>query len=117
MELDDLPDEEEINKNEIDKDAVYRALKSIEFENITFSFDRDFILDNTSLSINKGDFVAIMGISGIGKSTLLKLLLGVFNVNSGSIYLNHVIQKYLLIKIHASCFHMCRRVICSFPVQ
>ena len=84
----DLPDEKEINKNEIDKDAVYRSLKSIEFENITFGFDRDFILDNTSLSINKGDFVAIMGISGIGKSTLLKLLLGVLNVNSGSIYLN-----------------------------
>ena len=88
MELDDLPDEKEINKNEIDKDAVYRSLKSIEFENITFSFDRDLILDNTSLSINKGDFVAIMGISGIGKSTLLKLLLGVLNVNSGSIYFN-----------------------------
>ena len=45
------------------------------------------ILDKTSLSIKKGDFVAIMGISGIGKSTLLKLLLGVFSVQGGSISL------------------------------
>ena len=59
-----------------------------EFNNITFRYDRDVILDNTSLTVNKGDFVAIMGISGIGKSTLLKLLLGVFHVEDGEIWLN-----------------------------
>ncbi|MDE6767005.1 MAG: ATP-binding cassette domain-containing protein, partial [Eubacterium sp.] len=47
----------------------------------------DIIFDNTSFALNKGDFVAIMGISGIGKSTLLKLLLGVFNAQEGDICL------------------------------
>ena len=87
IEIDSLPDE--ISENAaIYPDRVYDRLKSIDFNNITFSYDRDVILDNTSLKINKGDFIAIMGISGIGKSTLLKLLLGVFKVQSGSIELN-----------------------------
>ncbi|MGN1122940.1 MAG: ATP-binding cassette domain-containing protein, partial [Eubacterium sp.] len=59
----------------------------ISFDNISFKYDRDIILDSTSLSIKKGDFTAIMGISGIGKSTLLKLLLGVFNPQEGAISL------------------------------
>lgn len=87
IELDELPDEEEINNHNIDLKRIYENLYAISFENIDFKYDRDIIFDNTSLSVKKGDFVAVMGISGIGKSTLLKLLLGVFKVNGGNICL------------------------------
>lgn len=87
IEIDALPNEKSENKNEIDPKETYEILKKISFNNISFKYDRDIILDGTSLNVNKGDFVAVMGISGIGKSTLLKLLLGVFKVNSGSIEL------------------------------
>ena len=88
IELDALNDEFEKNEYDINVPYFYDKLQTIEFNDITFRYDRDVILDNTSLTVNKGDFVAIMGISGIGKSTLLKLLLGVFRVESGEIWLN-----------------------------
>ncbi|MGN0476954.1 MAG: ABC transporter ATP-binding protein, partial [Ruminococcus sp.] len=87
MEIENLPNEKKINDNNLDVKKTYDNLVSIDFENITFSYDRDVILDNTSLSINKGDFVAIMGITGIGKSTLMKLLMSVFPIDGGSIYM------------------------------
>lgn len=87
MEIENLPDEEEDNKADIDVPKIYEELSSMNFDNISFRYDRDIILDDTSLKVCKGDFVAITGISGIGKSTLLKLLLGVFKVQGGSITL------------------------------
>lgn len=88
IELDNIPDEIEENEYDINVEYCYDKLQTIEFNDITFGYDRDIILNHTSLTVNKGDFVAIMGISGIGKSTLLKLLLGVFRVESGEIWLN-----------------------------
>lgn len=87
MEIDAIKDEQALNSSKIDVDDTYKNLKSISFDSISFKYDRDIIFDNTSFSVQKGDFVAIMGISGIGKSTLLKLLLGVFTAQSGDIYL------------------------------
>ena len=88
MEIETLPNEADINKQSFDKDELYESLKSITFDNISFKYDRDIILNSTSYTVNKGDFVAIIGISGIGKSTLLKLLLGMFRVQEGEILLN-----------------------------
>lgn len=87
MEFENMDDEIEVNDSDVDFDAFYSDLDTIEFKDITFRYDRDLIFDNTDLTINKGDLVVMTGISGIGKSTLLKLLLGVFPIESGEIYL------------------------------
>lgn len=87
IELESLDDEPVINDDNLDIARLYSELESIEFCNITFSYDRDEIFDDTSLTINKGDLVVMTGISGIGKSTLTKLLLGVFPLAKGEIYL------------------------------
>jgi len=65
--------------------SSYNQLSSLLFENISFGYDRDIVLENANLEIKKGDFAVISGISGIGKSTLLKLLLGVINPTDGQI--------------------------------
>ncbi len=58
------------------------------FENITKKFSEQFVLENFSFSISKGDKVIISGKSGIGKTTLFRLLLGFETVDSGKIYFN-----------------------------
>ena len=66
----------------------YDDFDKIVFENVRFSYNDDQpILENFNYEINKGEFVAITGISGIGKSTLLKLLLGVIEPLEGRIYI------------------------------
>ena len=84
MEIEELPDEEVIN-HQIDVSKMYSEMREIRFDDITFSFDRDKVLEATSLTVKKGAFVAIEGISGIGKSTLLKLLLSVYQPQNGEI--------------------------------
>lgn len=71
-----------------DPALLYRDMKSIHAENLTFSYDRDVVLENAEFSLPKGVFAIITGPSGIGKSTLLKLLLGVFRPDSGGLYLD-----------------------------
>lgn len=85
IELENLDDEPVINDENLDVHGLYSNLESIEFNDITFSYDRDEIFEHTNLSVKKGDLVVMTGISGIGKSTLTKLLLGVFPLDSGEI--------------------------------
>lgn len=54
-------------------------------ENVTFSYGNETILDNLSLEIPKGSVVGIVGRSGSGKSTFLKLLMRFWKVNKGLI--------------------------------
>lgn len=87
MEIENYSDELEISDDIGDRYEYYNKLKRIEFDSITFKYNRDFVFENASVTVEKGDFAAITGISGIGKSTLLKLLLGVMSSQEGEIRL------------------------------
>ena len=94
MEIEDI--ESEKIDEQIDTYKTYNNLKGIAIENIEFTYDRDKVLGDASLYINKGDYVAITGSSGVGKSTLIKLLLGVYPLDNGEVYLDTTEGKVVL---------------------
>jgi len=57
----------------------------IEIEGLNFSYNSQFALRDVNLSVNHGDFVAMIGPNGGGKTTLLKLMLGLLKANSGDV--------------------------------
>ncbi len=67
--------------------ALYTSLKAIRGNDVSFSYDSEkTVLENSSFTIYKGDFVSITGMSGIGKSTLFKLLLDLYPPTSGEVF-------------------------------
>lgn len=83
MEIERIESEPKVKS--ISPETVYQDMKGIRFSNVQFSYDRDVVLSNANFYINKGDFVMIEGSSGVGKSTLIKLMLGVYDVDGGKI--------------------------------
>ncbi|MFS8616744.1 MAG: ABC transporter ATP-binding protein [Solitalea sp.] len=63
---------------------------SIEFRNVSFTYPDTGIraLDNVSFKVNKGDFLAIIGHTGSGKSTIVNLLGRMYDVTSGSVLID-----------------------------
>ncbi|MGS8101650.1 heme ABC transporter ATP-binding protein/permease CydC [Providencia sp. PROV_01] len=66
------------------------TLESLTVDNISFTYpEQPFaVLHNVSLTLNKGQHLALLGKTGCGKSTLLQLLTRAWDVDSGTIYLN-----------------------------
>ena len=62
----------------------------VQLEKVTLTYGRGdhrlHALDETDLTIDKGDFVALVGPSGCGKSTILKLVTGLLSATSGYVF-------------------------------
>ena len=58
---------------------------NIEFKNISFKYKDDYVLNDFSLTVKKGETVALVGQSGSGKSTLANLITRFYDVNKGEI--------------------------------
>ena len=73
-------------------------IKDIHFENVTFSYsgaDRDYALENITLTIPEHKVTAIVGASGSGKTTLIKLLQGFYTPNKGNIKIGNTPLKLI----------------------
>lgn len=60
--------------------------------NLNKSFGIDTILENISFTVNEGDKVGIIGVNGTGKTTLFKILSGIYGYDSGDIYLGKGVE-------------------------
>ncbi|WP_156286164.1 ABC transporter ATP-binding protein [Oceanivirga salmonicida] len=65
-------------------------MKYFEFKNVSFKYNDNYILENFSFSLDKGEILLIKGKSGIGKSTILRLISGLEILERGNIYLKNV---------------------------
>ena len=71
-----------------EKQVVERLMGGIELNNITFSYNENMpnVLDGVSLKISPGQYVAIVGKTGCGKSTLMRIMLGFEKSQRGAVY-------------------------------
>lgn len=77
--------------NRMDGDIpLTEPITSIEFKNIGFSYDEKSILQNFNLKIEKGEKIALVGESGIGKSTTASLLKRALLPTNGEILINNI---------------------------
>jgi len=70
---------------------LVRARGEVEFENVTFAYrSGSAVINGLSFKVKAGEMIGIAGPTGAGKSTLIKLLLRLYDVNSGSVKLDGI---------------------------
>jgi ABC-type bacteriocin/lantibiotic exporter with double-glycine peptidase domain len=78
----------EKNNNNLSFDSLGNK-ELIKVENLSFSYDKEYIFKNLNFCINHNDIFLIDGSSGVGKSTLLKIIIGLLTPTTGRVILNN----------------------------
>lgn len=80
-----------------EKDILYRqaiALSEIQCKNVYFKYNQEseYILEDVNIKVSKGDIAAVVGESGNGKSTLVKLIMGFYQPTKGNVFYDDIIN-------------------------
>lgn len=84
IELEEM--KEDVITEKIDCVSLYEKMERLVVEDLSFTYEEKPIFEHANLNLKKGEVVAIYGESGMGKSTFLKLILGILRQQQGSIY-------------------------------
>lgn len=91
MEIEALEDEAALAES-AEINNLKEEFRTLEIDSVSFAYGKDEVLENCSFVARKGTVTAIVGGSGSGKSTILKLILGLFEPNQGKITVNNEIK-------------------------
>ncbi|MBQ4117138.1 MAG: ABC transporter ATP-binding protein [Clostridia bacterium] len=80
--------EYEVKIPENENGIVPVNIEKLELKNVSFSYGDKKVIDNVNMSVRKGEKIAIVGHNGAGKTTLVKLLLRMYETDSGEILLD-----------------------------
>ena len=86
----------------------------LQLKNLTASYDKEIVLNNLSLDIKKGELLSLLGSSGCGKTTTLRIVSGFLKAISGTVILDDMdISQNLRMKEDLDMFF---RVMRYFPI-
>ena len=80
--------EYEVKIPENENGLLPKEIETLELKNVSFAYGEKKVIDNVSMSVRKGEKIAIVGSNGAGKTTLVKLLLRMYEADSGEILLD-----------------------------
>jgi len=81
---------EKYDENEEGKKDLEEFAQSIQFHNVSFKYQNEWVLRNLSFSIPKGKMVALVGATGAGKSTIIQLLTRLYDPQEGKILIDDI---------------------------
>jgi ATP-binding cassette, subfamily B, bacterial MsbA len=82
-------DAEEVIEEKVDALSVDSFDKCIEYKDVSFKYENEYVLKNINLKIEKGKVIALVGESGGGKSTMADLLPRFYDVNDGELLVDN----------------------------
>ena len=85
-----LEEKRDVEWNAAEEKEAGTALPFVEFKDVTFGYDEHVVLEHLNFKVMDTDQVTLLGRTGAGKSTILKLLLGLYQPNEGEVLIHGV---------------------------